>query len=108
MIIWKQKPKYTQVELLQYLKKNLYQRADEAFLFGSYAQGKANSESDIDVIIICNTQSPWPERHRAFQDVIQKLGSVDCLIYTPEEWKKMSTEPSPFIQHIQKHWIRIL
>ncbi len=108
MIIWKKKAQYSQKQLIEYLKKNLIGRVQSVFLFGSYAQDKANSESDIDIIIVCETQREWPERHRDFANMIQQLGPVDCLIYTPEEWGNMLAEPSPFIKHISQHWLQVV
>ena len=61
---------------------------DKIILFGSYATGTANNDSDIDFIIIKETDKPKPKRGRDVRRLL--LGSmipIDLKIYTPSEFE---------------------
>ncbi len=71
---------------------------DKIILFGSYAAGNPNSDSDIDLLIIKDTDLP---RHKRSFD-IQKLliGSMipmDILVYTTKEFEQEKKEKSSFL-----------
>jgi len=71
---------------------------DKIILFGSYASGTPNDDSDIDLLVIQDTDLP---RHkRSFE--IQKLliGSMipmDILVYTNNEFEKEKDEKYSFL-----------
>ncbi len=76
---------------------------DKIILFGSYAAGTPNKDSDIDLLIIQDTDLP-PHR-RSFD--IQKLliGSMvpmDILVYTNQEFEKEQTERNSFLSNVVK------
>ncbi|MDD4310360.1 MAG: nucleotidyltransferase domain-containing protein [Candidatus Cloacimonetes bacterium] len=63
----------------------------EAYLFGSYATDSATRNSDIDLILIYETQKRFFDRYKEFDGIYDLLAvSIDLLIYTPEEWKKVN------------------
>ncbi len=71
---------------------------DKIILFGSYASGTPNNDSDIDLLVIQDTDLP---RHKRSFD-IQKLliGSMipmDILVYTNTEFEKEKNEKSSFL-----------
>lgn len=73
--------------------------ACKAIVFGSYARGEADEYSDLDLIVIAETDLPFFKRHERFAgiyDVWRK--GLDLLIYTPEELEQMQAEGRPFIQ----------
>jgi predicted nucleotidyltransferase len=62
---------------------------DKIILFGSYAKGNFNSDSDLDIIVV--KQSDLPRHKRALE--IRKLFyrlliPIDFKFYTPEEFNK--------------------
>jgi predicted nucleotidyltransferase len=63
--------------------------AARAILFGSYARGDADSWSDLDLLIVCETPRPFLERFRAFEDVLAAFPGSDLLVYTPAEFDEM-------------------
>ena len=65
---------------------------DKAILFGSHARGTATRRSDIDLIIVKDTEKRFFERYDDFVnlDGILKGYHVDALIYTPAELKAIS------------------
>ena len=57
-----------------------------ALLFGSTARGTHDWRSDIDLIVVQETDQPFVRRG---QDIIAALGlgiGIDLLVYTPSEW----------------------
>lgn len=63
--------------------------ATRAILFGSYARGSADAYSDLDVLIVCPTELPFPERFRLFEDVLDAFPGSDLLVYTPAELEEL-------------------
>lgn len=73
--------------------------AIKAIVFGSYARGDADEYSDLDLVIIAKTRKPFFDRidnFRALWDA-SPIKAIDVLIYTPEEFQKMTSEGNPFI-----------
>jgi len=61
-------------------------------LFGSLADNRLGEWSDIDLVIVHQTSLPFYRRIKmALQLIHPKIG-VDLLIYTPEEFSKLSSE----------------
>ena len=73
--------------------------AKKAILFGSYARGEANQYSDIDLIIIAESERPFIERFKDFPTLRQMspVKAMDIIVYTPSEFKRMQAEENPFI-----------
>lgn len=76
---------------------------DRIILFGSYALGNANNDSDIDLLVIKNTNLP---RHRRSFDIQKSLiGSMipmDILVYTQKEFELESQEKYSFLSSALK------
>ena len=71
----------------------------KAVVFGSYARGEADQYSDLDIIVVAETDKKFFKRHEDFQgifDVWRK--GLDMLIYTPEELEAMLAEHRAFIE----------
>jgi uncharacterized protein len=65
----------------------------KAILFGSFARGSQSQKSDIDLILIQETEEPYFERYRGIlQDLYKavKGRGIEVLIYTPEELDRIS------------------
>ena len=67
-------------------------KIQESYLFGSVAAGTQNSDSDLDMIIVMDTPLPFFDRHQLFPELYRLGVSLDLLIYTPEEFKKLKSE----------------
>lgn len=73
-------------------------------LFGSYATGKATEDSDIDILVVKETDLP---RHRRLIGLGQKLSRVlvhpmDILVYTPGEISSRSDFDLDFVTRVLK------
>ncbi len=73
---------------------------EQIILFGSYALGNANAESDLDLLIISDKEKDIPRRKRGLS-LLYKLRkyhfSKDILIYTKDEVDKWKDVRSAFI-----------
>jgi len=76
---------------------------EKVVLFGSYARGTANPDSDLDFMIIKNTQQTGKSREKALEALWQVFFSydlpIDFLIYSPEEIKKWKDAPNHIVAH---------
>jgi len=60
----------------------------KVILFGSHARGDASEDSDIDLLIIKDTEKPPAERWQAVKRLLRERGRripVSPLVYTSEE-----------------------
>lgn len=74
---------------------------ERIYVFGSWARGEADELSDLDVVVIKRTDSPFLDRiWEVLQLIPARLGSVDILVFTPEEFAKMQAEGNAFIEMI--------
>jgi uncharacterized protein len=68
----------------------------KAIIFGSFAAGDVSKRSDLDLMLIMETDKRFLDRYngiyKEISDVI-KHRAVDLLIYTPDEFQKMQDEP---------------
>ena len=71
-------------------------------LFGSYAQGNPDEESDIDIIFIYNTPKRFLDRLEELYLSWDIPKAVDILAYTPDEFEQMKKD-NAFIQDALKH-----
>jgi predicted nucleotidyltransferase len=58
-------------------------------LFGSYANGTATKDSDIDLLVVANIDVPPLERYGAVRRVIGDFpAGFDIVVETPQEYHK--------------------
>ncbi len=68
-------------------------RVLRAIVFGSLARGEGSRRSDVDLIIVQNTEKPFLDRYEDISYEITRAvpgRDVDLLIYTPEELVQLS------------------
>ncbi len=73
-------------------------RARKVIAFGSVARGQADTGSDLDLIIVADTARPFFERFKDFAGLYDVWPRLDLLIYTPEEFARMTAEDNPLIR----------
>ena len=64
---------------------------EKAIVFGSHARGDARPQSDLDLLVIADTQVPYHQRLVEFKDIVMtwvnKYGlGIDMIVLTPQEW----------------------
>ena len=69
---------------------------EKAYLFGSYATGKANAESDVDLILLSSKfkGKTFSERMRGLWLKWSLRVPTDFICYTPEEFNRQKKEVS--------------
>lgn len=64
----------------------------KAILFGSLARGDVGPWSDIDLILVKETEKRFLDRLDEFYGKVLPDVPVDVLVYTPEEFARLSRE----------------
>ena len=80
-------------------------RAERIVLFGSYATGDARSESDIDVLVVAETDSPF-QIMRSIHRALREAGvssPVDVVVVTPAQWEYLKDIPGQVV-HEAAHY----
>lgn len=57
-------------------------------LFGSYAYGTPNPNSDIDILVVVDTNKSFHERIQELRPLLPKDRPIDLIVLTPEEYQK--------------------
>ena len=65
---------------------------EKILLFGSMADKRLNEWSDIDLVIIHQTSLSFYRRIKQVLQLLHPQVGVDLLIYTPDEFAKLSQE----------------
>ena len=74
---------------------------EKIILFGSYAYGKPHVESDVDLLIVMESDERWTKRHIRVSNVLTpRPFPVDIVVRTPDELKKRLELGDCFIQEI--------
>jgi predicted nucleotidyltransferase len=75
--------------------------AERIILFGSYARGTATENSDVDFLIIAESDVPRFKRSRALYLMFRPYPfPMDLLVYTPQEIEISSRTPVSFISEV--------
>ena len=83
----------------------------KVILFGFYAEGKADSESDIDLLIVLDDETlpdnydQWLEikmRVRRSLREINKKAAIDLLVYTKPQYEIIQSDMSSFQKEIHE------
>jgi len=74
----------------------------KAVVFGSFARKTESRKSDLDLMIIVETNRRFFERYESFNEIFRLIRgpAIDMLIYTPDEFANISHRS--FIQRILK------
>jgi len=106
--------RYLIEEIISRLVRNF--EIEEIILFGSYAYGNPDENSDIDIVVILKERG----FARDYEDLlnrrlrisslfldIKKIIPMDILVYTKDEWEKLLDLNSSFIREINEKGVRL-
>lgn len=63
--------------------------AERIILFGSYAQGTSTKDSDIDLLVVADTDLPPHQRYSAVRQLVADVPvSFDIIVKTPQEYAR--------------------
>jgi predicted nucleotidyltransferase len=70
-------------------------------LFGSAARGECDELSDVDLVIIKETERPFLDRLSEVAALLPPdVGGVDLLVYTPAEFSEMAARGNAFVEMV--------
>ena len=75
--------------------------------FGSYARGNWGVGSDLDLIIVVDWAEQPFERRATQWDVTELPVPAEALVYTAEEWERLSSQKGRFALMLNKETIWI-
>ena len=85
------------IKEIERIKKLLFpifmgNKTERVYLFGSFSTGTQTRKSDVDLMIITETEKRFFDRYDDYESIHQILTdqSVGMLIYTPDEISKIS------------------
>jgi uncharacterized protein len=76
-------------------------KPEKIILFGSYAYGRPNKDSDLDLFIIKNTRLSSGERYAAVSDALYpRVIPMDFVVKTPREVRERLAGFDPFVKEV--------
>jgi predicted nucleotidyltransferase len=69
-------------------------------LFGSYAAGRRDLFTDLDLLVVMDSDQDFVQRTAELYGQLQAGVDMDLLVYTPEEFERM--RHSGFVRHAVK------
>jgi predicted nucleotidyltransferase len=70
---------------------------EKIVLFGSLSSGTVREDSDLDLVVVEQTASPFWQRQREMRRRLRPRIGVDLLVYTPAEFEQLCRE-RPFFR----------
>jgi predicted nucleotidyltransferase len=92
-------------ELLQTIATRIAEaiRPQKIILFGSWARGERDPHSDIDLLVIQESDLPRPQRYAQVRRLFWGMGiPMDILVYTPEEFARYQSVPGSFTHTVTR------
>ena len=75
--------------------------AERVILFGSHARGEAGRNSDVDLMVIAESNLPRFKRSRELYKLIRPYPfGMDLVVYTPQEVEKGKKSPLSFVSTV--------
>ena len=75
--------------------------ASRIILFGSHARGEAKEDSDVDLMIIAESNLPRFKRSRNLYKLLRPYPfGMDLLVYTPKEIERGRRSPVSFVSTV--------
>jgi len=69
-----------------------HEEPEQIIVFGSFCSGELSEWSDLDLVIVKETQSPFLDRIRRVLELLRPQVGLDVLVYTPDEFEQLSRE----------------
>lgn len=82
-------------------------KPEKVILFGSAARGDDRPESDLDILVIKNTNKNYYDRVFEAMKYVNTDKSVDMIVFTPKEFEKAQNEERVFIKQVLKYGVNL-
>jgi uncharacterized protein len=97
------RPIVRDIELLQYRIQDVL-RPDSIYLFGSQASETATKESDIDLLVVMDSDLPPRKRNMLVKRLFpHRSFSLDAFVYTPQEFQRYKNVPGTIAYQAAHH-----
>jgi uncharacterized protein len=93
-------------EQLNDITERIVQRfaPEKVILFGSYASGNAREDSDVDLLVVAETDLPLQERFSAIRAVLADFPvAFDVFWKTPEEYRRWRNVVNHVVYFAEKY-----
>src|SRR3990172_4685660 len=78
--------------------------AEKVILFGSHAQGTAEQDSDIDLLVVARANLPHSKRYHAVRRLVAGYpAGFDIIVETPEEYLQWRTVVNHIVYFADKY-----
>ena len=78
--------------------------AERIILFGSYARGTVTEDSDVDLLVVADTDLPPRERYAAVRRLVADVPvSFDIVVKTPEEYARWRSVVNHIVYFADKY-----
>lgn len=79
---------------------------EKIILFGSLARGETHDWSDIDLIVVKDTDASYGERIKALTSLIQdRLVGADILVYSLKEYENARDRGGAFLKEAERYGV---
>jgi predicted nucleotidyltransferase len=94
----------TQAQINEIIKRIVENyNPERVIVFGSYAKGRATEDSDLDLLIIKDTNIPRYKRGREVRKYLRGLKvPIDLIVYTEDEIQNWRHVKTAFITTVMK------
>jgi len=82
-------------------------KPQRVILFGSAARGDDRPGSDLDILVVKNTNKQYYDRVFEAMKYVKTDKSLNMIIFTPEEFEKAQNEKRVFIKQVLKYGINL-
>lgn len=106
-----------QLQIIEEIKNRLsILNPARVILFGSHAQGAAGVDSDIDLIVVLNTEEASGSFREKMADIvavrklladINRQVALDVLVYSKKEWEAFLASRSSFSREVLEKGITL-
>lgn len=78
--------------------------AERVILFGSYARGTVTKDSDVDLLVVADTNLPPRQRYTAVRRLVANVpASFDIIVKTPEEYARWRSVVNHIVYFADKY-----
>ncbi len=75
--------------------------AERVVLFGSHARGDAREDSDVDLMVVAESELPRFKRARGLYRMLRPYPfGMDLIVYTPQEIERGKRSPASFVSAV--------
>ena len=82
---------------------------ESVILFGSWAEGRADDESDVDILVVADAERPFHLAARLMSIVRDRLTGkrADVVVITPEDWERLRDIPGQLVHEAARYGVRL-